>query len=88
MEYNTLKVRILDLVDPSAESNSTQIREKLAGQGLTDHSEKALEMALLRYWRQGLLFRTRRGGRFYYRLTERGMARKNWLVRTMGREKE
>ena len=43
--------------------------------------DKAVEMALLRYWRQGLLSRSRRAGRFQYALTERGLARKEWLLK-------
>ena len=85
MDYNQLKVRILSLIDPTKELDSVQIREKLASDGLQGHGEKALEMALLRYWRQGLLARTRRGRRFYYQLTERGKARKEWLLRTLNR---
>ena len=82
MDYNQLKVRILSLMDPAKELDSVQIGEKLASDGLRGHSEKALEMALLRYWRQGLLSRTRRGRRFYYQLTERGKARREWLLKS------
>ncbi|MEK6920185.1 MAG: hypothetical protein AABX62_03975 [Thermoproteota archaeon] len=85
MDYNQLKVRILSLMDPAKELDHVQIGEKLASEGLRGHGEKALEMALLRYWRQGLLSRTRRGRRFYYRLTERGEARREWLLRTLKR---
>ena len=85
MDYNQLKVRILSLMDPAKELDSVQIGEKLASDGLQGHGEKALEMALLRYWRQGLLSRNRRGRRFYYQLTERGKARKEWLLRTLNR---
>lgn len=85
MDYNQLKVRILSLMDPAKELDRVQIGEKLASDGLRGHGEKALEMALLRYWRQGLLSRTRRGRRYYYRLTERGKARKEWLLRSLTR---
>ena len=85
MDYNQLKVRILSLMDPAKELDHVQIGEKLASEGLRGHGEKALEMALLRYWRQGLLSRTRRGRRFYYRLTGRGEARREWLLRTLKR---
>ena len=85
MDYNQLKVRILSLMDSAKEWDHVQIGDKLASEGLRGHGEKALEMALLRYWRQGLLSRTRRGRRFYYRLTDRGEARKEWLLRTLKR---
>jgi DNA-binding PadR family transcriptional regulator len=85
MDYNQLKVRILSLMDPAKDLDSVQIGEKLASDGLRGHGEKALEMALLRYWRQGLLSRTRRGRRFYYQLTERGKARREWLLKSLKR---
>ena len=84
MDYNQLKMRVLRLFDPPSEYDSAQVREMLAGQGVHQHGEKAVEMALLRYWRQGLLTRARKGRKFYYRLTERGLARKDWLVKTLG----
>ncbi len=85
VDYNELKIRILRIVDPSSEYDSFQIRERLSSEGIRGQGEKAVEMALLRYWRQGLLSRTRRGRRFHYRLTERGMARKEWLLKTLKR---
>lgn len=85
MDYNQLKVRILSLMDQAKELDSVQIGERLASDGLRGHGEKALEMALLRYWRQGLLSRTRRGRRFYYQLTERGKARREWLLKSLNR---
>lgn len=85
LEYNQLKIRILDIVNPSSEYDSVQIRESLASQGTRGLGEKSVEMALLRYWRQGLLSRTRHGRRFYYRLTERGEARKEWLLKSLKR---
>ncbi len=88
MDYNELKIRILSIVDTSSEYDSVQIRERLASEGIRSQGEKAVEMALLRYWRQGLFSRRRMGRRFYYRLTERGVARKNWLMRTPTKKAE
>lgn len=82
MDYNQLKVRVLSIFGASSEYTSTEVRKILAEQGVKEHGEKALEMALLRYWRQGLLSRTRKAGRYYYMLTERGTARRNWLLKT------
>ena len=80
MNYNELKVRILGLFEPTQEFDSLKIRKLLATDTTLKLTDKAVEMALLRYWRQGLLSRTRRAGRFQYALTERGFARKEWLL--------
>jgi predicted transcriptional regulator len=81
MDYNELKIRVLRLFEASAELDSEEVRTHLVGAkiGLSD---KAVEMALLRYFRQGLLSRTRRSGRFQYRMTEKGLARRVWLSKT------
>ena len=83
MDYNQLKLRILGLFKLSEEYESAQILRLVSIQRNARHTDKAIEMALLRYWRQGLLKRTRRQRRFYYTLTERGLARRNWLGKTM-----
>jgi len=81
MNYNELKIRVLGLFKPTHEFDSLKIRELLATEKTLKLTDKAVEMALLRYWRQGLLSRTRRAGRFQYALTERGLARKEWLLK-------
>ncbi len=81
MNYNELKIRILGLFEPTQEFDSLKIRELLATEKTVKLTDKAVEMALLRYWRQGLLSRTLRAGRFQYSLTERGLARKEWLLK-------
>jgi len=81
MNYNELKIRILGLFEPTQELESLKIRKLLATEKTVKLTDKAVEMALLRYWRQGLLSRTRRAGRFQYVLTERGLARKEWLLK-------
>ena len=81
MDYNQLKIRVLSLFEPSSELDSEKIRARLIGAKI-ELSDKAVEMALLRYFRQGLLSRTRRSGRFQYRLTEKGLARRIWLSKT------
>jgi DNA-binding transcriptional regulator PaaX len=78
MDYNELKIRVLSLFEPSGELDSESVRIRLVGAKI-ELSDKAVEMALLRYFRQGLLSRTRRSGRFQYRLTEKGVARRVWL---------
>jgi DNA-binding transcriptional regulator PaaX len=83
MDYNQLKLKILELLDESKEYESSQILTLVVAEGDTKHGDKAIEMALLRYWRQGLLKRERKRGRFYYALTEKGLARREWLRRVM-----
>ena len=82
MDYNQLKLRILQSFRDTVEYDSAQVLHLLLDGGLS-HKDKAVEMALMRYWRQGLLSRIRRGGRFYYRVTERGVARREWLSKTL-----
>src|SRR2546430_3393710 len=78
MDYNELKIRVLSLFEASAELDGQRVRNLLSGTKI-ELSDKAVEMALLRYSRQGLLARTRRSGRFHYRMTEKGLARRIWL---------
>ena len=84
MDYNQLKLKILALFVESREYNSSQILSLLTSEKGSRHHDKAIDMALLRYWRQGLLKRERRQGRFHYTLTEKGVARRGWLRSTMG----
>ncbi len=81
MDYNELKIRVLSLFEASAELDSEKVRTRLVGAKI-ELSDKTVEMALLRYFRQGLLSRTRRSGRFQYRLTKKGIARRIWLSKT------
>ena len=83
MDYNQLKLRILELFKKSEEYESAQVLALIVSKSGPRHRAKAIEMALMRYWRQGLLKRERRGGRFYYSLSERGEARRAWLRSTM-----
>jgi DNA-binding transcriptional regulator PaaX len=78
MDYNELKIRVLGLFEHSGELDSEKVLTFLV-EAKVALSDKAVEMALLRYFRQGLLSRTRRSGRFQYRLTEKGLARRIWL---------
>jgi DNA-binding transcriptional regulator PaaX len=81
LNYNELKIRILSLFESTGELDSRRIRELLAKEKAVQLTDKAVEMALMRYWRQGLLSRTRKSGMFHYVLTERGLARKEWLMK-------
>jgi DNA-binding transcriptional regulator PaaX len=78
LEHNQLKIRLLKLAESTGQ-DSQRLRSLLKEKAGIDLSQRAVEMALLRYWRQGLLRRERRGRRFRYILTERGAARRDWL---------
>src|SRR5437588_11945056 len=78
MDYNELKIRLLSLFEASSELDSQRVRNLLSGMKI-ELSDKAVEMALLRYFRQGLLSRTRRSGGFTYGLIEEGVGRTIWL---------
>ncbi len=80
MRYNELKIHVLSLFESAQEFDSLKIRQLLATEKTLKLTDKAVEMALMRYWRQGLLSRTRKSGMFHYSLTERGLARKEWLM--------
>jgi DNA-binding transcriptional regulator PaaX len=80
MDYNQLKIRVLSLFKDSHEFASDEIRTLLSESSL-DLSDKAVKMALMRYTRQGLLVRSKKTGRFHYRLTDKGLARRDWLTK-------
>ena len=84
LDYNQLKLKILELFGPSQEFESSEVLKLVLSKSEGEHQDKAIKMALLRYWRQGLLQRERRGRSFYYALTERGEARRTWLRSIMG----
>lgn len=81
MEYNELKLRILALFEETSDLDSVLVRRGIGVEKKPGPTEKAVEMALLRYFRMGLLVRRRKGRRFYYSLTEKGRARREWLQR-------
>ena len=81
MDYNQLKIRVLNLFLGSRELASEEIL-KLLQESKIESSDKAVKMALMRYTRQGLLTRDKKTGVFHYRLTEKGLARRNWLSKT------
>ena len=79
-----MKIMILRMFEGDKELDSGEVLKLLAREKAAPKVDKAVEMALLRYWRQGLLARTRKGGRFYYKLTGRGVSRREWLTKAMG----
>ena len=77
MEFNELKIMVLEILEESEAMSSDEILYSLDDDVEID--PKALQMALLRYHRQGLLHREKRGRNYYYEITERGIDRLNWL---------
>ena len=71
--YNEPKKEILALVDELGEASSGDIA------ALTYRDSKTASMALMRYHRQGLLYRYWDQGEYMYGLTDRGYERMEWL---------
>ncbi|MEM2082819.1 MAG: hypothetical protein QXU06_03300 [Candidatus Bathyarchaeia archaeon] len=82
MKYNKLKEAVLRILSGSGEETSLGLLERLRGEGV-EVSEKALQMAVLRYYRQGLLSRRRRQGLYRYSITDKGKRRLEWLKGTV-----
>jgi predicted transcriptional regulator len=81
MDYNQLKMRVLELFKGPAELASEDLRRMLHDTQV-EVSDKAMKMALMRYTRQGLLARSKKKGHYCYSLTEKGSARRDWLSNT------
>ena len=78
MRYNEAKKCILETLE-ERDMDSQGIHEDL--NEFTNISIKAVQMALLRYYRWGLLERARDDGIYYYEITDKGIERLNWLRR-------
>ena len=79
LDYNVLKLRILRLLSKTGPADSGSLACTIAETKEIALDIHALRMALMRYYKQGLLKRERAGGRFKYALTERGIQRLRWL---------
>jgi DNA-binding transcriptional regulator PaaX len=78
MDYNVLKTLVLGLLSKTGPMDSNSLAKELSESQAT-LDVHALRMALMRYYKQGLLSRQRTGGMYRYSLTERGLRRLNWL---------
>jgi len=76
MRFNETKKCILETLEEEC-MDSNGICEIL--NEFTDISIKTVQMALLRYYRWGLLDRTRDDGIYNYEITDKGIERLNWL---------
>jgi hypothetical protein len=79
LDYNELKRVLLRTLADGGSLDSTTLFEKLNSAGPERFEIHAVRMALVRYYRQGLLRRERSGGEFRYALSTRGIARLSWL---------
>jgi DNA-binding transcriptional regulator PaaX len=78
LDYNQLKLAILRLLSDTGSLDSGDLAKKLESNGILLEIH-ALRMALMRYYKQGLLKRERHGGVLIYSLSERGLQRLHWL---------
>jgi hypothetical protein len=83
VDYNQLKVPVLQLLVTHGPMDSSSVVKKLAESRGIIIDIHALRMALMRYYKQGLLKRERSGGAFTYAISERGTQRLRWLEQQM-----
>jgi len=81
MRYNETKKYILETLEEN-DMDARSIYESLSES--TNISIRAVQMALLRYYRWGLLDRTREDGIYHYEITDKGIERLNWLREVQG----
>jgi DNA-binding transcriptional regulator PaaX len=79
-----LKKLILTFFVTDSLLSSHEVVQKLEEGQSIDISVRAVQMALMRYYAQGLLHRERREGRYQYRLSEKGAGRLAWLRKAEG----
>jgi len=79
LDFNKLKVPILELLVEDGAMDGTDLSKRLAESNQIVIDIHALRMALMRYYRQGLLRRERSGGVFKYGISQRGVQRLRWL---------
>jgi len=78
LHYNELKRAVLRILS-TGPMNSLSLVEELARHRVEPLEVHAVRMALVRYYKQGLLRRERRSGMFIYTISERGLRRLEWL---------
>lgn len=79
MDYNELKIPVLQILLEKGPLDSTSLAKKLADSKGIASEIHALRMALMRYYKQGLLKRERAGGMLIYTISDRGINRLRWL---------
>jgi DNA-binding transcriptional regulator PaaX len=79
LDYNRRKTIILGVVSQGVVMDSVAVEREIVTMRGADIDVHAVQMALMRYFRLGLLKRVKSGGRYQYSLTERGLERLKWL---------
>jgi DNA-binding PadR family transcriptional regulator len=79
LDFNKLKVPILELLVEDGAMDGASVSRRLAESNQIVIDIHALRMALMRYYKQGLLRRERSGGVFRYTISQRGVQRLRWL---------
>jgi DNA-binding transcriptional regulator PaaX len=79
LDFNKLKVPILELLVENGAMDGASVSKRLTDSCQIAIDIHALRMALMRYFRQGLLRRERSGGVFKYTISQRGVQRLRWL---------
>jgi len=77
--YNELKKQVLSLLSNEPGLRSGEIAARLTTIHGRSATLRSIEMALLRYYRYGLLRRTGKRGSYVYELSNKGMRRLRWL---------
>ena len=79
LDYNELKRLLLRTMADHGPMDSASLSQILLASTESKFEIHAVRMALVRYYRQGLLRRIRSAGQFTYALTDRGTRRLQWL---------
>lgn len=87
LDYNELKLLILRIILEHGPMDGSSLLKELASQEFNVEIH-AVRMALMRYYKLGLLKRVRAGGAFSYSLSERGIARLDWLEKQTKSKKQ
>jgi len=78
LDFNELKRLLLRTIVDHGAMDSIAISQSLPATKVVIEIH-AVRMALVRYYRQGLLKRVRSSGQFTYSITDRGLRRLQWL---------
>lgn len=77
--YNELKKEVLSLLRNEPGLKSSEVAAKLTMILERSPTLRSVEMALLRYYRYGLLRRVGKRGGYVYELSDKGVRRLRWL---------
>jgi DNA-binding transcriptional regulator PaaX len=79
LNYNELKLLILRLLSQGGPKDSATLATELNAFNGRHFDIHAIRMALMRYYKLGLLARERRSGVYFYEPSDRGSKRLEWL---------